>query len=336
MDFRAVIVAFICFVKSESKMIVVNTWGFQEANERAWKVLTEGGSALDAVEAGCRECEDRQCDGTVGWGGSPDEDGESTLDAMIMDGNTLNVGAVGCLRNIKPAVSVARAVLDHTEHSLLVGEKATQFAVRMGFTKENLTSENSQNMWEEWKQNNCQPNFWKDMPDSDSQCGPYDVQFNPSIHGNKVKWGPGHHDTIGIIAQDSQGNIAAATSTNGARFKIPGRVGDSPIPGSGGYADSDVGAAAATGDGDVMMRVLPSLIIVESLRRGDSVMAATELAISRISRKYPDFSGAVVALSKEGEVGAACYGMEYFPYYVASNGTMGSELRKVSCLQIVK
>ena len=186
------------------------------------KVLSEGGSALDAVEAGCRKCEDLQCDGTVGWGGSPDEDGESTLDAMIMDGNTLNVGAVGCLRNIKPAVSVARAVLDHTRHSLLVGEKATQFAVKMGFTQENISSDDSLNMWRQWKDNNCQPNFWNNMTNSDSQCGPYSVPYQESEHDNSVQWGPGHHDTIGIIAMDAGGNIAAATSTNGARFKIPG------------------------------------------------------------------------------------------------------------------
>jgi len=321
----------------DQDMIVINTWNFTEANKRAWEVISDGGTALDAVEEGCTVCEELQCDGTVGYGGSPDEDGETTLDAMIMDGNSLDVGAVGCLRNIKPAMRVARAVLDHTTHTLLVGEKATQFAVKMGFMEETLSTDKSMAMWREWKENNCQPNFWKDMPDSTSRCGPYLGHETGELAQPKprksVEWGPGNHDTIGMLAIDTAGNVAAGTSTNGAKFKIPGRVGDSPVPGAGAYADTEVGAAAATGDGDVMMRVLPSLLAVEAMRRGATPSEAAEEVIVRIAKKYPNFMGAVVTLNKEGDVGAACHGIGTFPFCVSSLDTGGTELRSVGCVQ---
>ena len=112
------------------------------------------------------------------------------------------------------------------------------------------------------------------------------------------------------------------------------RVGDSPIPGSGAYADSEVGAAAATGDGDVMMRLSPSLLAVESIRRGASPPAAAREAVARIALKYPDFVGAVIALNKDGQVGAACFGLQTFPYFVANSESGGSVLRTVSCLEV--
>ena len=282
--------------------VLISTWNFEEANVKGWQVLSEGGSALSAVEEGCTRCEELQCDGTVGFGGSPDEDGETTLDAMMMDGSTLDVGAVGCLRRIKPAIRVARKVMEKTRHTLLVGEKATEFAVGQGFPEESLSTEESREMWREWKEGGRQPNFWQNSGggSSDPRCGEK------------------NHDTIGMLALDSKGNLAAGTSTNGAKFKIPGRVGDSPIPGAGGYADNEVGAAAATGDGDVMMRMLPSLLAVEAMRRGESPSEAAQQVIARVSRKFPDFVGAVVTLNRDGEWGAACHGIETFPFVVAN------------------
>ncbi|KAJ8298233.1 hypothetical protein KUTeg_024764, partial [Tegillarca granosa] len=124
-----------------------------------WKELTTGnGTAVDAVVTGCSECETQQCRDTVGYGGHPDENGETTLDAMIMDGRTMDVGAVGCLRKIKSAIAVARAVMDHTDHTLLAGELATQFAVEMGFNEDDLHTNRSIELWKQWKSNNCQPN----------------------------------------------------------------------------------------------------------------------------------------------------------------------------------
>ncbi|KAF4526387.1 hypothetical protein B566_EDAN012677 [Ephemera danica] len=256
-----------------SKMIpiVVNTWPFLNATAKAWDtVYVKKRSALDAVEQGCTTCEKEQCDGTVGYGGSPDENGETTLDAMIMDGATMNVGAVGALRQVKSVMSVARKVLEHTSHSMLVGEAATDFAVKMGFTKENL---------------------------------------------NQAPLG---HDTIGMIVIDFKNQIAAGTSTNGMRHKIPGRVGDSPIPGSGAYADNEVGAACATGDGDILMRFLPSFLAVEEMRRGATPTDAAKTAINRIARHYPTTMGAVVAVNKNGEYGAACTGMQKFSFSVSN------------------
>jgi len=128
----------------------------------AWDVLNiNKGSALDAVEQGCTVCEEEQCDGTVGYGGSPDENGETTLDAMIMDGPTHRSGCVAGLRRIKGAVSVARKVMEHSHHTLLVGEWATQFALQMGFKEEDLTTTDSSDVYNEWKTANCQPNYWR-------------------------------------------------------------------------------------------------------------------------------------------------------------------------------
>uniref|UniRef100_A0A3Q3EF11 Aspartylglucosaminidase n=1 Tax=Labrus bergylta TaxID=56723 RepID=A0A3Q3EF11_9LABR len=225
-----------------------------------WSVLQSGGSVLDAVEKGCARCESEQCDGSVGYGGSPDESGETTLDAMIMNGDTMEVGSVGDLRRIKNAIGVARAVMEHTEHTLLVGESASVFAENMGFTAEDLTTNKSMNIFSQWLKGNCQPNYRKNMfPDPSTSCGPYKPramlrQSKRLQHANTRS-----HDTIGMIALDQNGHIAVGTSTNGLTHKVPGRVGDSPIVGAGGYADSSVGGAAATGDGDVMMRFLPSV-----------------------------------------------------------------------------
>ncbi|CAH1966896.1 unnamed protein product [Acanthoscelides obtectus] len=145
--------------------IVINTWKFQHSAQKAWSVLNEGGdSALDALTAGCEVCQNEQCDFTVGFGGSPDENGETTLDAMIFDGDTMDMGAVGGIRSIKNVIKVARHVLERTEHSLLVGSLATQFAKSFGLPKEPLATNYSLNLWREWRLNNCQPNFWKKHP----------------------------------------------------------------------------------------------------------------------------------------------------------------------------
>ena len=319
-----------------SQPVLISTWNFEEANAVGWQVLSEGGSCLSAVEEGCTRCEEMQCDGTVGYGGSPDEDGETTLDAMIMEGSTLNVGAVGCLRRIKPAIRVARKVMEKTRHTLLVGEKATAFAVGQGFPEESLSTEESREMWQKWREGGRQPNFWQISPGSDTfSDGPNNQQRekpDPKRDGTCcVEWGEKNHDTIGMLALDSEGNLAAGTSTNGAKFKIPGRVGDSPIAGAGAYADNEVGAAAATGDGDVMMRMLPSLLAVEAMRQGRSPSEAAQQVIARVARKFPDFVGAVVTLDKDGEWGAACHGIETFPFVVANPQLGVSTRMQVDC-----
>ena len=175
------------------------------------------GLAIDAAEAGARKCQIDQCDGVVGYGGSPDENGKTTLDAMIMNGSTMEVGAVADLQGIRDAIGVARAVMEHTKHTILVGNQATEFAKQMGFEEQSLETEHSQELWQTWKSNSCQPNYWNDVaPDPTSQCGPYfPDSFTPSemprpdIHQY-------NHDTISVLVIDEQRNVVSATSTNGA------------------------------------------------------------------------------------------------------------------------
>lgn len=211
-----------------SSQFVMNTWPFTQATQKAWQTLTSTDSVLEAVERGCAECESERCDGTVGYGGSPDESGETTLDALIMDGGaSLRAGSVAGLRRVKNAIGVARAVMNFTRHTLLVGDLATQFALEMGFVDEDLHSVESMRRWIEWTESSCQPNFRDNVePDPKASCGPYTSRrdYKKSTKTlekkeiNRNKW----HDTIGMIAVDSRGNMAVGTSSNGAIYKVPG------------------------------------------------------------------------------------------------------------------
>ncbi|TVU14980.1 hypothetical protein EJB05_38477, partial [Eragrostis curvula] len=334
--------------------VVVSTWPFREAVRAAWEVISAadgGGSAVDAVVAGCSACEVLRCDGTVGPGGSPDENGETTLDALIMNGATMEIGAVAAMRYVKDGIKAAKLVMEHSKHTLLVGDKATSFAISMGLPgPSNLSSPESIEKWENWRQNHCQPNFWKNVAPA-SSCGPYhpinsvsaesedDVKdvVHDSQGGVCQEWFQNdnllepmnshlkvvnrhNHDTISMTVIDKMGHIAVGTSTNGATFKIPGRVGDGPIPGSSSYADDEVGACGATGDGDVMMRFLPCYQVVESMRRGMEPLDAARDAISRIARKYPDFVGAVFAINRKGVHAGACHGWTF--QYSVRNSSM--------------
>ena len=270
--------------------VVVNTWPFTEATAAAFATLRGGGSHVDAVVEGCSRCESLQCDGSVGFGGSPDEAGETTLDAMVMDAETMNVGSVGALRNVKGAARAARLVLDYTTQTLIVGEQASRFAVGLGMQSESLETPHSMAIFENWRANSCQPNYWADprsslTPDPKSSCGPYSLVTSDGVSGISGVDGDSrvtpnlrdddfrdarvrpaiteeNHDTIGMVVIDGEGRIAAGTSTNGASHKVPGRVGDSPIAGAGAYATVH-GGCASTGDGDVMMRFLPCYQAVE-------------------------------------------------------------------------
>lgn len=314
--------------------IVISTWPFKDAVRAAWNAVQQGMSAVDAIVEGCSTCEALQCDGTVGFGGSPDENGETTLDAMIMDGTTMDVGAVGAIRFVKDAIRAARLVLEHTEHTMLVGDQASAFAISLGLSgPANLSTAESSETWLNWIENDCQPNFWRNVsPNSRCSCGPYnrtvldekresrqllfdDVKISGRIgvcsqDGNK-QIDRFNHDTISMAVIDQKGRIAAGTSTNGATYKIPGRVGDGPIVGASAYADQEVGACGATGDGDIMMRFVPCYQVIESMRLGMSPVEAAEDAILRIRRRYPSFVGAVVALDKYGAHGGACHGWTF-------------------------
>jgi len=340
--------------------IVINTWPFVNATAKAWEVVSSGRDsawlddrelgpedvlstrynpslaafvrrAIDeqdplalsvaAVEAGCGTCEIEQCDGSVGFGGSPDESGETTLDAMVMDGTNMDVGAVGDIRNIKNAIGVARHVLHYTTHTLLAGNQATSFAVEMGFQQESLETPASHAIWQNWQNRDCQPNYWRDVsPNNTASCGPYTPNPSkaPRLHRPRIGLEPRptvsrhNHDTIAMIVIDPTGqHVVSGTSTNGLTYKVAGRVGDSPIAGAGSFADSTVGGCGATGDGDIMMRFLPCYQAVESMRQGMSPKEAAEDAMARIISKYPVFQGAIVVVNKAGEHAGAATGWTF-------------------------
>ncbi|MDZ7659595.1 MAG: N(4)-(beta-N-acetylglucosaminyl)-L-asparaginase [Fodinibius sp.] len=260
------------------KPVVLSTWNFgKQANKAAWNVLASNGSALDAVEAGARVPEGNPDIRTVGYGGRPDRDGFVTLDACIMDHND-QCGSVAALQHIKHPISVARKVKEESPHVMLVGEGALDFAVSQGFEKENLLTEESRKDWEEWKK---------------------DAEYEPEINIE-------NHDTIGMIALDSAGNVSGACTTSGTAWKMHGRVGDSPLIGSGLFVDNEVGAAAATGLGEEIIRVSGSHLVVENMRRGDSPEMACKRAVERIVSKNDSVEGiqvGFIAVNKEGAYG---------------------------------
>ena len=268
---------------------VVSTWDFGvPANQAAWAVLSRGGSALDAVEAGARWAETGQCNATVGQCGYPDRDGYVTLDASIMRGDG-GCGAVAALEDIDHPISVARKVMEETPHVLLVGAGARQFALEKGFTPRQLRTPEAERAWREWlKTANYQPEI--------------NVERR-AMPGNKE-----NHDTIGMLAIGADGRMAGACTTSGMAFKMRGRVGDSPIIGAGLYVDDEVGGATASGVGEEMLRNTASFLVVELMRQGHSPAEACRIAIERVVHKRPDASKALqvcfLAMNKHGEVGA--------------------------------
>lgn len=258
---------------------VIATWDNHEATAAAWKILSAGGRALDAVEAGARIPEADPEDTSVGYGGFPDRDGHVTLDACIMD-EFGNAGSVSFLEHIMHPISVARRVMEKTPHVMLSGEGALQFALKEGFPKENLLTEKARQAWEEWK---------------------IKSEYKPVINIER-------HDTIGIVAVDARQQLAGACTTSGMAFKIHGRVGDSPIIGAGMFADNEAGVAAATGLGEMVLKTLGSFLIVEEIRRGKHPQKAVETVIKRLAQKYPKDAAenqvGYVALDKKGRHGA--------------------------------
>lgn len=303
--------------------IVINTWPFTVATATAFETLSKGGSAMDAVVNGCTRCEMDQCDHTVGFGGSPDESGETSLDALLIDGDTLNVGAVANLRRVRDAIKTARLVLEKTHHSILAGDEATAFASQFGIkVYDTLATDESKRESQKWKERNCQPNFWKKdaglAPDPATHCGPYHNHKRSGKWGNEYPSQPRSHDTISMIAVDGKNSIVAGSSTNGLKHKIPGRVGDAAVPGGSAYADSKFGACAATGDGDTHLRFLPCFHVYMNLRSGMHIQQATDDAMARILSVIghdTGFQGAVVAFdARTREIGATSVGNWNFSY----------------------
>jgi N4-(beta-N-acetylglucosaminyl)-L-asparaginase len=280
--------------KKSTKPIVVSTWNFGiGANAEAWKILSKNGRALDAVEAGVQVPEGDPKETSVGLGGLPDRDGRVTLDACIMD-EFANCGSVACIEHIVHPISVARKVMEKTPHVMLVGDGALQFALENGFKKENLLTEESEKAWKEWLKK---------------------AEYKPIANIE-------NHDTIGMIALDSNQNLSGACTTSGMAYKIHGRVGDSPIIGAGLFVDNEIGAATSTGVGEEVIRICGSHLVIELMRQGNSPQEACELAVKRIVKNQPKKSKEIqvgfLAINKNGELGA--YALQKgFTYAVYSN-----------------
>ena len=311
---------------AKPKALIVNTWPFTAATYEAYKTLIASSKAdpVDAVVAGCSKSEELQNDFTVGWGGSPDANGETTLDALVMQGRDQNTGAVAGLRGIKDATKVARDVLRLTTHSMLSGNLATEFAVGLGYKLEDLTSDHSRKQHADWVVAGCKSSFWVDG----RSCK--DAANTTETLAARSAFNEHNHDTIGQIALQSDGRMAIGLSSNGATHKIPGRVGDAPIPGAGGYVDDKVGACVATGDGDVMMRYLPSFQAVDLMRRGSSPRGAAQAAIKKIAKLNPNFAGAIVCVHKSGRHGAAYQGFGWFSYSLQDGGNSVEDVQVIS------
>lgn len=262
-----------------TRPLVISTWkNGIPANAKAWEILSTGGRALDAVEAGVRVVEANPEDMSVGLGGRPDREGIVTLDACIMDEKG-NCGSVCALEDIMHPISVARRVMEATPHVMLAGDGARQFAIEQGFETVNLLTDKARKAYEEW------------LKTSD---------YKPVINIE-------NHDTIGMLALDESGNISGACTTSGLAYKMHGRVGDSPIIGAGMFCDNEVGGAVATGMGELVMKTLGSFLVTELMRNGRSPQEAVEEAILRIVKKVPGYRESQIgylAVNKNGETGA--------------------------------
>jgi len=258
--------------------LVVSTWSFgKAANEAALEALRRGGSALDAVEQGVRVVEEDAAESSVGRGGIPNARGVVQLDACIMGGAGHRAGSVAALEGILHPISVARRVMEKTPHVMLVGEGARQFALAEGFETVELLTRERRRAWERWR----------------------------AARQEEQEKG---HDALALLVLDADGHIAGGCSTSGWGYKMPGRVGDSPIIGSGLYVDQEVGAAGATGLGETIMRYCGSFSVVERMQEGMTPMEACAETIRWIGRRESGTKGFdvnFVALDKQGRYGAA-------------------------------
>jgi len=284
---------------NKNNPIILSTWNHGlPANDAAWKVLENDGSAMDAAEAGARVAEADPTITSVGFGGLPDEQGNVTLDACVMDSNG-NAGSVAFLQNIKHPVSVARKVMEDTKHVMLVGEGARLFALSQGFEEMNLLTVESRQAWKEWDKNR-------------REMTPHET-----------------HDTISVLVQDKNGDLAGACTTSGWAYKLHGRVGDSPIIGAGLFVDNEIGCAAATGLGEEVIKTTGSFLVVELMRQGYDPTVACEEALNRVIKAHngkPDFQIGYIALRKDGEIGSACLKWS-FEYALARGGV--NKLHKI-------
>jgi len=295
--------------------------------KKAYDMIVAGADTLDAIIAGVNIQELDPDDMSVGLGGLPNEDGVVQLDASCMHGPTKRAGAVGCLEDIATPSLVAKAVMDYTDHIMLVGHDAKRFALKMGFKEQNLLTEKSRLEWIKWKSRLNANDAWLEPADTTampSQPSPRPNSVprrNPPSGGGAEKvtydeYGVAHTwGTINMNAVDANGDLSSVTTTSGIAWKIAGRVGDSPIIGAGQYCDNTVGAAGSTGRGESNIKVCGAFLAVELMRQGlspeqaimkvmERVLAMTEKRLLN-ERGRPYFDLQFYALAKDGRFAAA-------------------------------
>lgn len=271
------------FRRKASGPVVLSTWDYGlKTNAVAWRILESGGRALDAVMAGAELAEMDPENAYVGLGGFPDRDGVVTLDASVMD-HDFNMGMVAGLEQVPRASAVARAVMERTPHAFLVGAGALQFAKEQGFETMNLLTPSSEAAWKRW------------------------LETSRYLPGVNVE----NHDTIGLLSMDQEGRLAGVCTTSGMAYKMHGRVGDTPIIGSGLYVDPEVGAVTSTGHGEEIVRAGGSILVLEAMRDGlDPEQACRKVALRVLQQlqhraKDPEqYQACFMALTKDGRYGA--------------------------------
>jgi N4-(beta-N-acetylglucosaminyl)-L-asparaginase len=285
--------------------VVVSSGNGERATEKAAEMIAAGADTLDAVLAGVNIVEEDPADNSVGYGGLPNEEGVVELDSSVMHGPTRGAGAVAALRNIKTPSQVAKLVMQRTDHVLLVGEGALRFARAHGFKEYDLLTDDSRRLWLEWKERHSEEDDWipPEVPDPNKRSeGPPSFAFT--------------YGTITCLGLNPAGDISGVTTTSGLSYKIPGRVGDSPIIGAGLFVDNTVGAAGATGRGEAVLKICGSHTVVEAMRHGMAPREACLHALQRIVENTtekrlrhddgrPNFDVKLYALSKDGRFGSA-------------------------------
>ena len=293
------------FEKESPKKLPISvcTWNFEKANQKAGVFLDKNYKALDAAIEGVAVEEANENNTTVGIGAAPDRDGNVTLDACVMNDKG-DCGSVMAVQNIMHVAALAREIMYATPHVILAGKGAEDFALQKGFSKTQLLTPEAKKKWEEWKKK---------------------AEYAPKINIE-------NHDTIGMLCLDNNQNLSGACTTSGLAYKMKGRVGDSPIIGSGLFVDNDIAAAVATGMGEEVIKTVGSFLIVELIKQGRTPQEACEEAIDRIIKKQngkPQFQVGFLALDKNGNVGAYSIhsGFSFMKYQDRINKNYHSKFR---------
>lgn len=308
--------------RNEGGPLAISSANGLRATEKAAAMIRGGADTLDAVIAGVNIVEEDPDDTSVGYGGLPNEDGVVELDSCCMHGPTADAGAVAALRNIKTPSKVARLVMRRTDHVLIVGEGALRFARAHGFEETNLLTDKARRIWLKWKEQHS---------DRDDWIAPAD-ELDPKKRADALADHPYTYGTITCCALNEKSELSGVTTTSGLSYKIPGRVGDSPIIGAGLFVDNEVGACGSTGRGEAVIKICGSHTVVEAMRHGMDPEAACLHALKRMADYTklprlltkdgrPDFDVKLYAISKDGKFGGAAIwsGAKFAVYADGSN-----------------